>query len=249
MSILLDGGANVNSPGACEYTPLHYVSCETNNPDLTELLLHHGAGIEAETAARQRSLELAIVSSHDRVAKVLIFAGANPNYTRQLPSIVGTPFSPLGLAIENHLKETAVQLLEHGANVNARNPSGATILHRMALSTNEISYRLEYVEVLIEYGLDFRARDNQGNEPLHCIVQSASSVNFGKLLDFFLRHGAMLDTRNNGGETPLYIAAKRAKPEIMRLLMQMGATRLSCEEKMRLVTHFNGNQPSSIHVE
>ena len=249
VSLLLDCGASVNSPGACGYTPLYYVSCETNNPDLTQLLLHYGAGIEAETVARQRPLELALVSSHDRVAKVLILAGANPNYTRQLPSIVGVTFSPLGLAIENRMKETAVQLLEHGAKVNASSPSGATILHCMALLSNEFSYRLEYVELLVEYGLDLRARDNQGNEPLHFIVQSACSVDFAKLLDFFLRHGAVLNARNNYGETPLYIAAKQAKPEIMRLLMQRGATRLSYEEKMGLVTFFNKHQPSFTHVE
>ena len=230
--ILLDGGANVNSPGASGYTPLHYVSYDTDNPDLAQLLLKHGADIEAKTLASKRPLELALVSRHCQVAKVLILAGANPNDTVQLP--------PLTLAIQNRLKETGVQLLEYGADINAKNQSGGTVLHYMTLPINRISSRWEFMDVLSEHGLDFRARDNQGNEPLHCIVQSASSVDFRKLLDFFLRHGAVLDARNNYGETPLYIAAKQAKPNIMRSLMHRGATRLSREEKMRLLTRFHG---------
>lgn len=60
-------------------------------------------------------------------------------------------------------------LLQYGANINIRDASGATALHK-AVGTLSISYDCENVEVvqyLLNNGADPGAKDNLGTTPLH----------------------------------------------------------------------------------
>src|SRR5207247_11311837 len=51
--------------------------------------------------------------------------------------------------------------------------------------------------------VDFQARDNDGNTPLHIAAKAES----GDVLDWLVKHGGDLDVTNNSGETPRVLAA------------------------------------------
>jgi hypothetical protein len=66
----------------------------------------------------------------------------------------------------------AKQLIEHGANVNARSiPQGITPLHHACYSSNVTS--LDFVEYLLEAGADPNSQDHKGAIPLMCTAPDA----------------------------------------------------------------------------
>ncbi|MCC6003801.1 MAG: ankyrin repeat domain-containing protein [Thermofilum sp.] len=119
-------------------------------------------------------------------------------------------------------------LLEHGAEVNARNKYGETPLHRAAAYG-----RADAARLLLEHGADVNARDEYGWTPLH-VAALQGRADVARLL---LEHGADVNVRTTGaivfvedftkstysGVTPLHLAAYGGHAEIARLLLERGA--------------------------
>lgn len=116
-----------------------------------------------------------------------------------------------GVAGEDQL-EIARLLLEHGANVDARNDEGITPLHLAAYS--------EMVDLLTEYGAELNARSNEGETPLHIQVSEVDSFDTVQRL---LELGADVNLKNDFDETPLDIALSREDDELIELLREYGA--------------------------
>lgn len=90
-------------------------------------------------------------------------------------------------------------LIELGANVNAVNKKGATVLHRACQYGGD-----EAVLMLIKVGANVHARDNAGYTPMHYACYSgAPSV---PVMEVLLRNGAKINCIDNSGNTPLHIA-------------------------------------------
>ena len=111
-------------------------------------------GVE-ETYAAQNLLEAAFISDLAAVKQALT-DGGNPS-ARDLES--GTTVLATA-ALMGHTKAVAM-LLEHGADVNAKNPDGSTALHAAAFLG-----RAETVWLLLEKGADATIRNNDGATPL-----------------------------------------------------------------------------------
>ena len=106
-------------------------------------------------------------------------------------------------------------LLEHGANVNARDEDGDTPLHSVGLwniENLEEKGHPSFVEILLNYGADIQARNDNGDTPLH----RAHKPEIAKAL---LDNGANVNARNDEGLTPLH--GKGA--EVTLLLLHYGA--------------------------
>ena len=76
-------------------------------------------------------------------------------------------------------------LAKAGANVDARDKNGNTLLHH--------AYLLDVDEELLKLGADVNARNHDGETPIF------TNVNI-EVLPLFLQHGADLTVRNNRGE-------------------------------------------------
>jgi ankyrin repeat protein len=102
------------------------------------------------------------------------------------------------------------ELIEAGADVNAKKPSGFPI---MEYATDECMLRL-----LIDNGADLNSRWRDGSTWLH----SASLGDFHEA-EMLLRHGADPNARDDDDETPLFAAEHARRADIAELLVSHGA--------------------------
>ena len=107
------------------------------------------------------------------------------------------------------------ELLDRGADPNARNFEGATPLHR-AMDRN----RWPDVDgALLKAGADPNARDNFGATPLHYGAANASS----ERVDALIKAGADPMARDNDGRTPLHRGYATGRADTPRVLIDAGA--------------------------
>jgi len=104
-------------------------------------------------------------------------------------------WSPLIVATLFGRVEIVRDLLEHGADVKARDTSNKTSLH---FALREVVARL-----LLEYGADANALDTDGRSPLH---QASERGNAGAAWAL-LEHGADSNARDADNVTPLHLAS------------------------------------------
>ena len=126
--------------------------------------------------------------------------------------------SPLHAAAYICNRESVKQLLDHGADVNARKHSdGATPLYIAAQQGC-----LEVVKLLIDNKANVNiSLESNGDTPLHAAAYSGYTEVVKQLLD----HGAEVNARKNtDGATPLYLASLRGHEDIVKLLLAKKAT-------------------------
>ena len=103
-------------------------------------------------------------------------------------------------------------MLENEADVNLV----CTSSNSSALHENDDEEKLK---ILIEFGANVNAIDNQGFTPLHSISLKGD-VNCAKLL---IENGANVNAKDNDGQTPLMNAAKQGNVEFLQLLIEKNA--------------------------
>jgi ankyrin repeat protein len=131
-------------------------------------------------------------------------------------------------------------LLEHGADVTARDNDHSTPLHfaaeygrvevvhmlleRAANPGAEDDDRKTAFPVVLEY---VNARDAKGKSPLHLASQGSNhesqNVNLSNVAGLLLEHGADVSALSNDRSTPLHVAARRGRIEVVRVLLEHGA--------------------------
>jgi len=187
-------------------TPLYYAS-RHGNMKAAQVLIKHGADVNAQHSVGWRPLHTASYHGHLEILRFLIRSGADVN-SREPNNL-----APLHLASEYGHLEVVRALLESGADPNVcrrdRSP-----LH-MALKGDH----LEVVQLLLEYGADINAADQFGGTLLHLASRTGSREVAERLLD----HGAKIHARNCAGERPLQVASARNHQDIVQLLLQHGA--------------------------
>jgi uncharacterized protein len=75
-------------------------------------------------------------------------------------------------------------LLKSGADVNARDNTGSTTLHKLAKHWKQPS--VEVIRLLLKYGMDIDAEDKEGKTAL----QFASANKHEEIVEFLLESGA-----------------------------------------------------------
>lgn len=106
-------------------------------------------------------------------------------------------------------------LLANGADINAVNDEGVTILH---LVTDP-----DAVALLVANGANIEARDTRGWTPL--IMQADNQQNGPDVVAALLAHGADPVAEGRGGETALSFARETGDEALIAVLIENGATR------------------------
>jgi hypothetical protein len=117
-------------------------------------------------------------------------------------------------AVRNGNREMTQLLLSAGADVNARNAGGQTVL--MMLGEEATA---DLVWDLVNAGAKVNQKDNEGNTPLI----EAAGLNNIEVLKTLLDTGAEIAHRNKDGETPLMMAASAGLVNNVRALVLAGA--------------------------
>ena len=161
----------------------------------------------------------ALCQNHLTVAELLLEVGARVDVRDARKETV------LHKTIDRHDKGAigAVKfLLAHGADVNAKRDDLWTPLH-LAFHVG----KLEAARILLEHHADVDARTNDGQAPLHLLSiweprqdEDDGSDIANQLLDC----GANVNEKDNDNATPLHLASYYQRLEIVRVLLNNGAS-------------------------
>ena len=213
VQLLLDHGADVNAQNNLGNTLLHNA---VFYPPTVALLIEKGADVNRKNLQGQTPLDIATLAARDAVAAQLIRHGAD---------IVG----PLHNAADNGRVEAVKRFLKNGANVNARDEQGQTVLHK-ALSSKFAT--LEMAKLLLDNGADAQALNQKQQTPLHLAVQVGGCPDFLEITALLVKAGAKINIADKDGMTPFLCAVTRGGhfqapypeyPKMVALLLDHGA--------------------------
>ena len=255
---LLQAGANPNATLLLGETPL-MVAARSGNADVVQQLVTRGANVNARATRGQTALMWAVAQKHPDVVKVLLANRADvhtrseswnqmeavsphgvPEYNREIPYGKNTA---LMFAARVGDLESARLLVAAGANVNDEDAWGISVV---TLATH--SGFVDLAEFLLDKGADPN-RSAAGFAPLHEAIMRRD----GPLVRTLLAHGAdphaplqaWTPTRRQSsdlhfepelvGATPYWLAARFWQPNVMRLLVELGADPKSVHRSDRIV--------------
>ena len=189
--LLLDRGAKPDFVGGDGVTALHAAAQDA--PDLVPLLLDRGATQLPDTGKRQTPLFYAVASLGD-------YAG-----TRQNADTTEQPSSPQFESAFKVRRAAWEALLAHGADINARDYQGKTVLFGCLMPGYKPRAMTAF---LLAHGADINAADNRKQTPLHqfcemegVLLSKQQPLALG-FLAWLIEQGADLDAKDADGATP-----------------------------------------------
>ena len=147
------------------------------------------------------------MSDYDKVAQII---EDHP----KLANIMLGGETPLHVSVRRKDIKMTCFLVDHGADISARNEHGSTPLFNAVFQND-----LTTMEFLISKGTDINTQNNEGNTPLHyaCDCQKLNA------LKFLITKEPKLNIQNNEGKTALHIACNGCPIEMVLALVHAGA--------------------------
>ncbi len=178
---------------------------------IAELLLEHGAKVDAKDNRQETALRLA-GSAHPGVVKLLLEHGANPNVRDFYGKTLLVAVCEAGA---DHDPETLRLLLEHGADPNIAGDNGAPLLYAINIGQHGDA---EIARLLLKYGANPDARDRAGSSALICAVDKHNP----EIVKALIAAKASLNATDSLGRTALKLADDNQLTEIAALLKKAG---------------------------
>jgi ankyrin repeat protein len=163
--------------GGENWTPLLAVSnshIAKNRVEIARVLLDAGADIDADDGYGATALYKSIYmqrfhNEYTKLAFFLIEKGANVNTKTDIYIDGAGDITPLHRAVNN--ADLVKALMAKGANVNAKDSMGHTVLHWAILDDN-----LKSASFLIKAGADTNVKDKDGKSPLSSLTREEKRV-------------------------------------------------------------------------
>lgn len=195
---------------------------------LLSLLFVVSCKTELPLPPTESELVAAVMAHQDAKADSLLTAGASPDSRDE----EGTPV--LILAVNRGMQETVKNLVEAGAQVDARREAyfKSTALMEVGVRNN-----VDLAAWLLDHGADLHAQDTIGDTPLNW----AAYYGHDDLVQLYLDRGADWSVSGRQGNA-IDIAIHRGHQELVRLLIERGAGKaLSPEAKVFIQAVQSGN--------
>ncbi len=196
VKLLLAAGIDVNGTEPRKGQNALMWAAAEGHPGVVDVLIKAGAKVDAETKSGFTPLAFAVMKNDPASVQRLIQAGADPNYA--LPDKNATRM--LTIAGSYRSSAAAIALLDGGANPNFADRKGFTPLH-VAAEEGQV----DLVRKLLAKGAAIDARTYP--------AAKASDPSDKDLVLFSF----------SGGQTPLLLAAKYNRVDVMRALIEAGA--------------------------
>ncbi|NOZ20709.1 MAG: hypothetical protein GXP25_06425 [Planctomycetes bacterium] len=198
LCLLLGADPDAKEPGSPlsgQPTPLQCAAF-AGRLDVVELLLSYGADAKARDGNGWTALHWACLGGPQNVE------GAN------------APLAPASQTPPDRFRQVARALIEHGADVNAKDEEGGTPLHRAAA----IGLK-KMVDFLLAAGADVKAKRTDGCTPLHAAARGGHA----EVASLLIEKGADVNAKSQSGRTPLHWAAEAGKRRMVEILVAKGA--------------------------
>ncbi|TMW62000.1 hypothetical protein Poli38472_009493 [Pythium oligandrum] len=193
-------------------TPL-VIAIELKADDIIELLLANGADVHVAPVFRGPPLALAAKVGSLSITKLLLRAGADPN--RFNPK---TGLSPLKGAVISRSIPIMQLLLDHGANVNAKDRNDDDDFAEPPLEAAVRRNLLAEAEFLLETG---RASIEIVGKASNQLIHRAARKGSVEMMALLLAHGADVNGRNKL-RSPIYHAALSGHLSAVEWLVEKG---------------------------
>lgn len=255
LQLLVSYGSPVNERNKQGITPLS-LAIEKNNTPHVIFYAQNGADINAQDMQGNTPLGRALESPSIDMLKTLI----TPKNVLSKDSDGQTP---LHIAIIKDSPFEYIQyLIDSGADVNARNKNGDSVLY-LAVKKN----KKDVGDVLLSRNADIFATNTENNSPLRIALTEGGEVqdwlitsrtlnivdgsgntplhyaaewNLKDALSSLIQKGANVNAVNSNGESALFSAVKADSPEIIQLLVENG---IITDTRSNLTRDHLGNTP------
>ena len=186
--------------------------------NVVKLLLANRADMYAADCYGSMPIHYAAKKGRYEIVKYFLDQGMDPNITyraymkpffNEVPNYSLT--TPLHSAVYSGSLETVQLLIEHGADVNAKNQNGCTPLFFAVRAGHA-----PIIELLLDNGADINASVASGGTPIF----EARNYQIFKLLS---DRGAKVNVTTKNGSTPLFDAVERKDIKTIKFLLNNGA--------------------------
>lgn len=236
---LLNDTLDIDAVDETGKTPLA-VAVEKGFEKAVELLIKSGAHVDLQTEHGRGILLYAAERNWSGVRKLIVECAWNPTIMDPKVALLvaANSNSPdIKLAVDrarestcnqnkniletamflsvelNHLAAVEV-LLQSGVDVNSKDHTGQTALHRATRCDSE-----SMIKALITSGAEIDIKNDNGKTPWRANIRHSNR----KILDLLLAFGADPNTTSTGGESELYTAAAGGDTKIVKYLLESGA--------------------------
>ena len=270
VKLLLSRGANVNTRDELGRTALHHCASASLDKRCVGELVSAGASVTAGDKLGETPLRLLISNAKDDVRQLdfgleLVKGGADANTTDYagralLHRCAGKLHDCVGL--EDQRSRIISELVQLGANLDARTKEGETALHiatendqketvcqliKLGADVNaidkhgknkmlQLSLETNHIEVsakLISSGADTNTSNEESETALHCAAKAGYTDHVQKLV----KAGAGTEARDKHGNTPLLLSANHGHTQAVCALAAAGATVDVCNRHEQTAVH------------
>lgn len=232
LSVLINHGAPVNERNKKGVTPLS-LAIEKNNTEHVIFYARAGGDINAEDMEGNTPLTRALESPSIDMLKTLI----TPQNVLSKDSAGNTP---LHIALIKDSPFDYIKfLVETGADVNARNKDGDSVLF-LAVRKN----KKDVGDLLLSKNADIFASNTENNSPLRIALTQG-----GEVQDWLIT-SQTLNASDGSGNSPLHYACEWKLDEAVSALIQKGANvnAVNANGESALFAAVKADSPSTINI-